>query len=311
MQRHSPSRTADQRKASFILMPVLAAGLMLSCRDNRQDTRGVGLEPPEMPEVPITLPKRVDSEYRSGFVLGCPDWMVHVYNEPHDYCIDRFEAHLVENRGGVETVHPSSMRPAPLGRYIAKSLPGVRPQSSVNRKMAEDACVNAGKRLCTIREWIRACSGVENYTYPYGNIETPRICNTRKPHLLSALHGANPKKWGDGMNDPLLNMVRGFLAKTGEYSGCVSSYGTFDQVGNLHEWVSDLVDDKIIASRPRIGPASKSNGFKAVPGNGIFMGGFYGTAGENGSGCNYMTIVHGPNQDDYSIGFRCCKDTNK
>ena len=310
MQRHSLSRTADQRKASFILMPVLAAGLMLSCRDNRPDNRGAGLLPPEMPEVPITLPKRVDSAYKTGFVLGCPDWMVHVNNEPHDYCIDRFEAHLVENRGGVETVHPSSVPPNPLGRYIARSLPGVLPQSSVNRKMAENACWNAGKRLCTIREWIRACAGVDNYAYPYGNTETPRVCNTRKPHLLSALHGTDPKKWGDGMNDPLLNMVSGFLAKTGDYSGCVGSYGAYDMVGNVQEWVSTPVDDQIIGSRPRRGP-NKNPAFKAVEGNGIFMGGFYGTANENGNGCNYMTTVHGPEQKDYSIGFRCCKDTNR
>jgi formylglycine-generating enzyme len=306
MQRHSLSKTASTRKASFIMMPVLAAGLMLSCRDNHSDKPGTGLDSPEMPEVPIKPAERADSSYRTGFVIGCPDYMVHIFNEPRDYCIDRFEAHLVENRGGVETVHPSSVPPAPLGRYFAKTLPGVRPQSSINRKMAENACMNAGKRLCTIREWIRACSGVDNTTYPYGNAERKGVCNTRKTHVISQLFGSD---WGHKMKAPETNMISGFLAKTGEYSGCVSSYGTFDQVGNLHEWVSDLVDAKIIESRPRIGPASRSNGFKAVPGNGIFMGGFYGTSGENGSGCNYMTIVHGPEQDDYSVGFRCCMDT--
>jgi hypothetical protein len=306
MQRHSLSKTASARKASFVLMPVLAAGLMLSCRDNREGKPGADLAPPEMPEVPIKPPERADSAYQTGFVIGCPDWMVHVFNEPRDYCIDRFEAHLVELKGGVLNVHPSSVPPNRFSRIIAKSLPGVRPQSSVSRKIAENACWNAGKRLCTIREWIRACSGVESYTYPYGDNEQKGACNTRKTHIISQLFGS---KWGQQMKAPETNMISGFLAKTGEYSRCVSSYGVYDMVGNLHEWVGDFVDDKIIASRPRIGPASKSNGFKAVPGNGIFMGGFYGTSGENGSGCNYMTIVHGPEQDDYSIGFRCCKDT--
>ncbi|MFH0884435.1 MAG: SUMF1/EgtB/PvdO family nonheme iron enzyme [Candidatus Micrarchaeota archaeon] len=307
MQRHRLSKTASMRKISFVLMPVLAAGLMVSCDDSMK--RHPSGPESEMSEGPIKPPQRADSAYTTGFVIGCPDWMVRVFNEPRDYCIDRFEAHLVEIRGGVETVHPSSVSPPPLGRFIAKSLPGVLPQSSVNRKIAENACWNAGKRLCTIREWIRSCSGVHTFIYPYGDREVPGMCNTRKPHILSELHGSNPRAWGDGMNDPLLNMVKGYLAKTGQYTGCVSTYGTYDQVGNLHEWVSDLVDEKIAASRPRLGPAA-NNPFKSVPGNGIFMGGFFSTANENGSGCSYMTTVHFQEQRDYSIGFRCCKDAD-
>lgn len=312
MQRLSAGNTAAQRKASFIMMPVLAAGLMLSCQKDRAQKPEPGAEPAETAEIsgaPIKVPERADSAYKIGFTTGCPEYMVRIHGEPKNYCIDRFEAHLVENRGGQDVVHPTSVPPTPLGRYVARSLPGVLPQSSVNRTMAENACMNAGKRLCTLTEWIRACAGIETYTYPYGNRETPKICNTRKPHILSALHGANPKGWGanDAMNDPLMNMVSGYLAKAGEYAGCMSSYGVYDMVGNVQEWVSTPVDERIIGSRPRLGP-NKTPHFRASEGNGIFMGGFYGTANENGNGCHYMTTVHGPDQKDYSIGFRCCVD---
>jgi sulfatase modifying factor 1 len=303
MHRHSTTRSPGARRASFALMPVLAAGLMLSCRGEEPpkllDSRGLS-------DRPMRALPRADSGYTIGFVQGCPEWMVRVNGEPDDYCIDRFEAHLTEVRGGKEEVYPSSVPPKPMVRYTARVAPNVRPQSSMNRRQAEEACWNAGKRLCTLMEWARACQGVQGFTYPYGDTEMPKICNTRKPHIISEIFG---KDWGKHMLGPETNMVKGFLAKTGEYSGCFSSYGTYDMVGNLHEWVSDSVDERIMHSRPRIGPAV-NHGFKVSVGNGIFMGGFYGTGTENGPGCSYMTTVHGPQQNDYSIGFRCCKDAS-
>jgi formylglycine-generating enzyme required for sulfatase activity len=231
--------------------------------------------------------------------------MVRVPNTPADFCIDRFEAHLLELRNGAWFPHESSV--SPKNKTIkAVVAPNVLPQSSVNRFQAESACRNAGKRLCTLAEWKRACMGEPGFTYPYGNDEQAGKCNTGKPHLPSSLDGTDPKKWN--MKNPWYNMA-GFLAKTGTYPECVSSFGAYDMVGNLHEWVSTLADEKMAAGASGNGKANPS-GFRVSVGNGIFMGGFYSTRNENGPGCSYMTSVHAPSQDDYSIGFRCCKDAD-
>ncbi|MCI0504091.1 formylglycine-generating enzyme family protein [Candidatus Micrarchaeota archaeon] len=298
-------KPASLRNAAiFAAMPLLASGPALSCKCDRR-------EPPPAVEAPAPQyqpPPRADSAYKTGYIIGCPLWMVRAADQNHEYCIDRFEAHLSENVGGKEATHPSSVPPAKFGRYTAKSAPGVRPQSSVSRKQAEDACFNAGKRLCTLGEWMSACQGVQLFTYPYGNVWRKDVCNTHKEHVISRLFG---KDWGKHMVDaPETNMIKGYLAKTGEYSGCASSFGAYDMVGNLQEWVSTPVDARLAGSRPRIGPAV-NNGFRVVPGNGIFVGGFYGTSSQNGNGCFYWTMVHGPQQNDYSIGFRCCTETDK
>jgi len=305
IQTTPPSRC---RAARFAAMPVLAAGLMLSCGEKPPERASIPAPAEPAPYRPV---QRADNSYSIGYTVGCPIWMVRVNDEPKDYCSDRFEAYAVVVKNGAEEAHPSSMDPK-NERIIARVAPGVRPQSSVNREQAERACWNAGKRLCSIREWTRACRGVNDYNYPYGPREQPKICNTRKPHLLTELHGSNAKAWGRNMNDPFLNMVKGYLANAGEYAGCVSSYGTYDMVGNLHEWVSESVTDEFLSHRGRPKPGARTNpGFKAVPGNGIFFGGFYGTGTENGEGCDYATVVHGPTQRDYSIGFRCCKEADK
>jgi formylglycine-generating enzyme required for sulfatase activity len=242
-------------------------------------------------------PKPSGKLFETGFTVGCPELMVRA----GDFCIDRFEAYVVELRDGREIPHPPSL--SPKGKRLkAKVAYNEFPQSAITLYDAEQACFNAGKRLCALDEWLKACRGVEGFKYPYGNSEEKK-CNTRKGHILSELHGADPRNWG-GMKDPMLNYIPGFLSRTGLYPECVSSYGAYDLVGNLHEWVSTLVDDRI-ASRKVLGKADPR--FKTVPGNGIFMGGFFSSGNQNGEGCSYMTTVHGPNQDDYSVGFRCCK----
>jgi hypothetical protein len=302
-------RNISARAARFASMAVLAAGIMASCVDS-SGTVGAGegagsasdvssalrIQSVVAPPKPITDSKK----FELGFTVGCPDLMVRAGN----YCIDRFEAYVVELKGGQEVPHPHSL--PPKGKTLkAKVAYNAFPQSAINQFQAKEACENAGKRLCTLHEWISACAGVENFKYPYGNVEQKKKCNTRKSHLVTELHGNDPKKWGNGMNDPLLNFIPGFLSRTGLHPECVSSFGAEDMVGNLHEWVSTLVG-KGVGSRKVTGKTNPI--FKTVPGNGIFMGGFYSTANENGEGCHYMTTVHGPDQDDYSVGFRCCSD---
>lgn len=222
-------------------------------------------------------------------------------------CVDRYEAHVLEaDENGQLVPHPAHEM-LERKRYVAASRPGVKPQAFICQVDAAAACENAGKRLCSLREWYRACTGPARTTYPYGAKYEKGRCNVGKPHLLSLLHGANVGSWSYlDFNDPRLAQADGFLALTGEYAGCESAEGAHDMVGNLHEWVSDHVDGTLRSKLPV--PAVTQRRIGKHPGNGIFMGGFFSTMSQHGDGCQYITAAHDPHYHDYSTGFRCCKD---
>jgi formylglycine-generating enzyme required for sulfatase activity len=179
------------------------------------------------------------------------------------------------------------------------------PQGYVSRIEAALACKNAGKRLCSMREWRRACEGRGGAHWPYGHKAVAGRCNHDKPHLLSIKFGSDARRWKYEMfNDPSLDVEPGFLAKTGEYAGCTTAEDVHDLVGNLHEWVSDMVDADLVAKMDAEDVERKEQPWKE--GNGVFMGGFFSTADQHGPGCTFTTIAHEPRYHDYSIGFRCC-----
>jgi hypothetical protein len=221
-------------------------------------------------------------------------------------CIDRWEAHLVtRSANGDLTPLPFFARPPEDGAYEARSAAGAYPQAYISRVEAANACRNAGKRLCTMGEWQRACSGKRGGHYPYGQDWKADRCNMDKPHLLSIRFGPSSKKWTyEAFNDPTLNQEPGFLAPAGSYDQCTSDNGTYDMVGNLHEWVSDTVDEDFVARMEAEPVERKHQGWKE--GNGVFMGGFFSTHEQLGPGCKYVTYAHEPSYHDYSTGFRCC-----
>lgn len=235
---------------------------------------------------------------------GCPREMTRAGS----VCIDRFEAHVaLRDEKGALVAFPPWERPV-AADLVAVSSRGVKPQAYVSRIEAGRACENAGKRLCTVTEWHRACRGPEKLTYPYGLRFAKDRCNVGKPHLLSLLFGKDPKGWryDEHFNHPDLARRPGFLAETAEYSGCVSGYGAYDLVGNLHEWVSDRADPSLAEKLPLTSGIRAR--LRANTGKGIFMGGFFSTTNQHGEGCHFVTIAHEPAYHDYSTGFRCCKD---
>lgn len=236
---------------------------------------------------------------------ACAPEMVHIGS----YCIDRYEAYLVERTpDGRERAHSPYERPAANVEYEARSAPGKVPQAYINRPEAEAACNAAGKRLCSVNEWHAACTGERGTTFPYGATHEAGKCNAGKAHLLSRFFGGNPRAWKykEHFNNPMLNQQPGFLAPAGEYAECVSDYGVADMVGNLHEWVSDKVDGALAKKLALESGISVRLGLSK--GRGIFMGGFYSTTNQHGEGCNFVTVGHEPGYHDYSTGFRCCSD---
>ncbi|HET7541279.1 MAG TPA: SUMF1/EgtB/PvdO family nonheme iron enzyme [Polyangiaceae bacterium] len=215
---------------------------------------------------------------------ACPAGMAHI----KDYCIDRYEAFVVElDAAGRETPH-SPYTPVDGLTVRAKVAEGVVPQGYISQVQAQSACRNAGKRLCTAPEFSLACRGPNrDASYPYGGTRRQRgKCNEGKGSAVNAVFGQGAPFDNQLMNDERLNRWAGGLAKTGAYAASVSPFGVFDLVGNLHEWGAEV----------------------APNGHGAFRGGFYGDAEINGPGCNYVTTAHAAVYHDYSTGFRCCRD---
>jgi formylglycine-generating enzyme required for sulfatase activity len=226
-----------------------------------------------------------DAEAQAGTDASpCPAGMVHVQS----FCVDTYEAYVVEvDDAGAE--HPHSPYANVDGLAVrAKIEAGVVPQGYISQLQATTACQAAGKRLCSGAEFRAACSGPDAADwYPYGGqTDVPGYCNEDKGSMMPVLFGNDASAWTYAdFNDPRLNQIDGGLAPTGSYPHCMSPYGVFDCMGNLHEWGND-----------------DSSGF------GRLRGGYYGDAKLNGPGCLYVIGAHGLAYHDYTTGFRCCAD---
>mgnify|MGYP001037429601 CR=1 FL=1 len=229
-----------------------------------------------------------ETESRSG---PCPPGMAHITTDSvpaRSYCIDKWEASIVELReDGREVPHPP-YEPVKKLRVKAVTKPGVVPQGYISKNEAEAACKAAHKRLCTGEEWQLACRGKKSSKFPYGDERKKGYCNDSGRAPLLSLY----PQLGDGvfasakaMNDPRINQAPNTVAKTGAFSRCRNEFGVYDMVGNLHEWTAEV------------------NGSR-----GVFRGGYYQDTHRNGDGCTYKTVVHGVDYHDYSTGFRCCAD---
>jgi serine/threonine protein kinase len=87
------------------------------------------------------------------------------------------------------------------------------PKHNISYADAEQACRDAGKRLCTAQEWEEACKGPLNYVYSYGDTFDPDFC-------------------GNGTED---------IAPSGAKKDCKSGWspgGIYDMSGNFREWTS-------------------------------------------------------------------------
>ena len=218
----------------------------------------------------------------------CPGGMAHVSVEGlRAYCIDRWEAQVVEVRGKEEVAHPPTQ---PVTKLAVKAVTkaGVTPQGYISKNEAVSACKAARKRLCTGSEWEHACKGKTPTTFPYGPERKSGYCNDSGRAPIAALHPELSDVYasGEAMNDPRINEAPNTVAPTGSFTKCKNGFGVFDMVGNLHEWVADVHDGS----------------------KGTFRGGYYQDTHLNGDGCTYRTMAHDVSYHDYSTGFRCCAD---
>ncbi|MBA2664121.1 MAG: SUMF1/EgtB/PvdO family nonheme iron enzyme [Bradymonadaceae bacterium] len=197
----------------------------------------------------------VDLREASG-VGGCAPGMVRVAG----FCVDRYEAALVEVLGNGSLRSWSPFFNPGTRRVRAVSMAGAVAQGYISGTQARAACTEAGKRLCTDVEWLRACQGPATTTYPYGDARQPGVCNdARAVHPAVEYFGTSDDSIWSRLGNACINQQDDTVTLTGEKDGCVTAEGLFDMMGNVHEWTADA--------------------------SGTFRGGFYVDTVRNGAGC--------------------------
>jgi formylglycine-generating enzyme required for sulfatase activity len=116
--------------------------------------------------------------------------MVVVETADRAFCIDRFEASLVEVLAdGSEQPYPH-YKPVDGHAVRAASVPDVFPQGFISEVQAEDACSASGKRLCRHAEWKTACMGPDKTAFPYGEARQAGTCHDQGKSAVLAVFGA-------------------------------------------------------------------------------------------------------------------------
>lgn len=293
--RERPASSAEPSAGAKLALPDASPPALLYLPDGGDQVQ-TGAAPELLPGMPPTSTR-------------CSSDMVDVRGR---FCIDRYEGVLVDHQGARRLspyYHPTRAQtassfkewshsalspsvPAPVPPEFqlseefeprAESRPNVTPNGYLSGTLAEVACRNAGKRLCTLDEWLLACRGQGGHKFPYGDHYEEGRCNVfRESHPGQVLH----HDMSTGHLDPRLNQVDGsagpLLRKTGATTSCKSEWGgdaIYDMVGNLDEWV--LAD------------------------KGAFVGGFY--ARSTREGCDSKVSSHPRSYFDYSLGLRCCR----
>jgi formylglycine-generating enzyme required for sulfatase activity len=164
------------------------------------------------------------------------------------------------------------------------------PSSYITWFQAQQACFSVGKRLPTNAEWQGAAAGTPT-SYEPGVDDGSNDCNT------STADRAVP---------------------TGSRQNCVSSYGLFDMVGNMLEWVADWMQGSAVPFSPSLGTAGPNFGDDFMRGtNPATVQGPHGTnfpsapvrgggyIGGSGAGVFALNARFSPADFGPDGGFRC------
>ena len=189
-------------------------------------------------------------------------------------------------------------------RIYACSISGNMPSRKMTWFQAQQACLLAGKRLCTNGEWQGAAAGTSD----------------------PGKH--NGAKGGKCNTDDIAPRKTGQAGKIGNSAICISSWGAEDMIGNLWEWVdlwgraggpwqgTTFVDGKKTYPWPasygdggdgtwNIGGRVRNVGWVNGAPAAARRGGAFDGGSEAGSFT--MALDLGPAYHDAKFGARCCR----
>lgn len=231
----------------------------------------------------------------------CSADMVFIPKENGGFCIDKYEnsASLqcpFQNPKSQEETRENLNNPncKPI------SVPNALPWTFISRDQAEQACAKAGKRLPTNEEWYLASLGTPDKSSNWAADDC---------HLANNWD-SQPGRTGSGKN-------------------CVSSFGVYDMIGNVWEWVKGAAIDGIFEQRelPERGYVQSTDG-KGMPAltdsekpnpdynedffwiqkegpRAIARGGYWDN--KERAGMYSVYIMYLPSQVGPGTGFRCAK----
>jgi formylglycine-generating enzyme required for sulfatase activity len=193
-----------------------------------------------------------------------------------------------------------------IDRFEAPNVAGASPLVMYSFVESVAWCEHRGKRLCFDDEWTRACEGLAQNAYPYGD-HVPGVCNDDelwKVYDQSKLNG-----WPWTVSKPEIDTLDELFTAAGavstsgqvaadhvaelyqaEGSGvnadCHGPDFVFDLTGNVEEWTR------------------RSDGGGGPEFSGSLKGRYWAEART----CQSAVTTHGDGFRFYEIGFRCCSD---
>ncbi len=156
---------------------------------------------------------RLASLPRTTATAVCPDGMGFVPGGSLSYGASRDDPQRGRSEPDATIVHVDSFC---IDYYEAPNGKDTEPIGDVSWFVADAACQRAGKRLCTEREWERACKGPSSLRFPYGPGYDATVCN------VADEDGAPAE-----------------LARATAFKRCRSDFRIYMLSGNVEEWVAD------------------------------------------------------------------------
>jgi len=228
----------------------------------------------------------------------CGDGMIFIPSNSGGFCIDKYEASVGDKCPVVTPQNQSDTRMNLVtSECVPVSIEGAIPWTFVSQSQAREACAKSGKRLATAREWALASIGTPDISEGWGSDD----CHVKDNWE------SQPGLCGSGKK-------------------CISSFGAYDMVGNVWEWIDEVSEDGKINGEllPNDGYVlgvdvaliAKETGLEADPNfyndyfwiktkglRGIARGGYWANKEEAGIYSSY--IVSPPSYAGKGMGFRC------
>ncbi|MEZ4269931.1 MAG: SUMF1/EgtB/PvdO family nonheme iron enzyme [Myxococcota bacterium] len=251
------ARSTPRKKTLISLGLVLT---LLACGTRHKDE-------PDAPSVPRNI---TDLDGLPGSPCGS-NVMVWVTDlSGGRFCIDRFEAATDGAALGNVSQASDETISTTDGSTSARALVelAASPAREISWYQAKSACMNAGKRLCTVDEWEIACRGPDQRIYPYADTLDESACNG------------------------FFNFAAQNPLQSGSLSTCGSAFGVYDMSGNLEEWVE--------TATPRTAGQTELE-------DRFVRGGSF-KSNSNALACFGMEFHAPPSSTDIDRGFRCCAD---